>query len=132
MIGTFGAAPAFDAPFYWSQVATMVVWLLALLTVRWQRRLKLLRGLALGFAIVTEIALPAAWSIAWPATGLDIFRIPPASVGTLFESALSCLWAVRSAANALVPRGPVLRPFVVTALVSLVLWTLWTMWLLFG
>jgi hypothetical protein len=34
MIGTFGATPAFDAPFYWSQVATIAVWLPALLRAR--------------------------------------------------------------------------------------------------
>jgi hypothetical protein len=132
MIGTFGEPRLFDAPFYVSQLVTMVVWLLAWVTIRWQRRLRWFRAVALGMAIVTEVALPAAWSIAAPPRGLDIFAVFPATVGTLVESVLSCLWAVTAAADAVVARGPVVRPFVATAGVSLALWTLWILWLLFG
>jgi hypothetical protein len=132
MIGTFGEPRLLDTPFYLSQLATMIVWLLAWGTIRWQRRLRWFHAVAIGMAIVTEVVLPAAWSVADLPRGLDIVQVFPAIIGTIVESVLSCLWAVTAAADAVVARGPVVRPFVATAGISLALWILWTLWLLSG
>ncbi|HZU81928.1 MAG TPA: hypothetical protein VE987_03380 [Polyangiaceae bacterium] len=128
----FGSGPGnatFDAPFFVLELALMAVWLIALVTVRWQRALPWRRGAALGLAIAGGLVLPAIWNVVFsPAVGFE--RGARAVIGApcvLINGLLSSLWAVASAADAIRPKLPAARPFLVTAGLGLLLWLLfWT------
>jgi hypothetical protein len=121
-----GSPNPFDAAFFYLQCAAMALWLLALATRRWQRRLSWRWVAALGLAVVSALLLPAIWNIGFPGSlGLDqgtriIMAIPFMMLNAFF----SCLWAVASAADVLRPKWPAARPFVVTASVGLLAWLL--------
>jgi hypothetical protein len=134
------APSLWEHPFYMSQLAAVIVWIVALATVRLQRRVSWLRPVALGFAVLTELALPAAWNAIDPASGLAALRGVPAFAGACVEAALSCIWAAASAADVVaprllaaasagaedVPRRPSTLPFVVVGVLGVALWVAWT------
>jgi hypothetical protein len=124
VIGWSPTNPAFDAIFYTMQLAVLCLWLLAVLTVRLQRRFARRRWVALGVAAGFGLVLPAAWNLRFPAaSGLDgAGRMILGGAFTTVNGLLSSLWAAASAADAVSPRWPAVWPFLAIAAASLVGW----------
>src|SRR5690349_21608500 len=114
MIGTlFEEHRPFDAPFYVTQLAAILLWLLACATVRRQQFLRARPAIVLGFAVVTEFLLPAVWNVVAPVRyGFDFLLVLIGFALTAVQASLSCLWArwaVIAAADGRLPRGPGVR-----------------------
>ncbi len=128
MVGFGSGNAVFDAPFFVLQLATMAIWVVALFTVRWQRRFPWRWGAALSLAILSALVLPAIWNIEFAPVGFEKgARVVTGSPCIIVNGFLSCLWANASAADAIQSKWPTVRPLLITACLGLVAWLLfWT------